>query len=104
MIKIKSEVLTILNKWFDEYFNLYYPLAKETLMFNILKNYEFKVYQTYLSDLDKVKDLLLITQKTLITLGVKCLDDNQTSKRKIILKGFSTLNQCYHIIKNNLIN
>lgn len=48
MIKIKSEVLTILNKWFDEYFNLYYPLAKETLMFNILKNYEFKVYQTYL--------------------------------------------------------
>lgn len=104
MIKIKSEILPLLNVWFDEYFSLANPFKKETLLFNIMKNYEFKVYQTYLTTKKQIKDLLTITQKTLIIAGVKCLDDDQTSKHDLILKGFKCLSKCYHLLKDSLSN
>ena len=46
MIKLKTEIMKILNTWFNGYFTNPKVSSNETRTFHYLKNFEFKVYQT----------------------------------------------------------
>ena len=94
MIKLKTQIMKILNTWFNGYFTNPKVSSNETRTFHYLKNFEFKVYQTNYNNPNSIYDLYVSAKYLIIFIQEKGNDD------KLVNSALTTLDKIVNYLSN----